>query len=202
MAHGLATAGRDVVVLEEHESLGSPVHCTGVLAAGVVSSLGLPPGIELNPLSTVRFVAPAGSSFDYSTAATEAVVIDRQAFDLAMSARAASSGARIDRGRRVIDVEPGANRVRVTLADGATIESRSVVLACGANYTFQRRLGMGMPSTFLQSAQMELPADRIGDVEIHFGSEIAPQGVRMGRARAASLRPLRSRRRDGRGERT
>ena len=176
MAHGLATAGRDVVVLEEHESLGSPVHCTGVLAAGVVSSLGLPPGIELNPLSTVRFVAPAGSSFDYSTAATEAVVIDRQAFDLAMSARAASSGARIDRGRRVIDVEPGANRVRVTLADGATIESRSVVLACGANYTFQRRLGMGMPSTFLQSAQMELPADRIGDVEVHFGSEIAPKG--------------------------
>jgi flavin-dependent dehydrogenase len=33
-----------------------------------------------------------------------------------------------------------------------------------------------MPSTFLQSAQMELPADRLGDVEVHFGSEIAPKG--------------------------
>jgi flavin-dependent dehydrogenase len=33
-----------------------------------------------------------------------------------------------------------------------------------------------MPSTFLQSAQMELPADRMDVVEIHFGSEIAPKG--------------------------
>jgi flavin-dependent dehydrogenase len=33
-----------------------------------------------------------------------------------------------------------------------------------------------MPSTFLQSAQLELPADNLGDVEIHFGSEIAPKG--------------------------
>ena len=52
----------------------------------------------------------------------------------------------------------------------------AAILACGANYTLQRRLGFGMPSTFLQSAQMELPADRLGDVEIHFGSEIAPKG--------------------------
>jgi flavin-dependent dehydrogenase len=33
-----------------------------------------------------------------------------------------------------------------------------------------------MPSTFLQSAQLELPAERAGDVEVHFGSEIAPKG--------------------------
>ena len=51
-----------------------------------------------------------------------------------------------------------------------------MILACGANYAFQKRLGLGMPSTFLQSAQLELPADRLGDVEIHFGSEIAPKG--------------------------
>jgi flavin-dependent dehydrogenase len=51
-----------------------------------------------------------------------------------------------------------------------------VILACGANYSFQKRLGLGMPSTFLQSAQLELPAERLGDVEIHFGSEIAPKG--------------------------
>jgi flavin-dependent dehydrogenase len=33
-----------------------------------------------------------------------------------------------------------------------------------------------MPSAFLQSAQLELPAEQLGDVEIHFGSEIAPKG--------------------------
>ena len=64
----------------------------------------------------------------------------------------------------------------MTFADGEPVRARSVILACGANYAFQKRLGLGMPSTFLQSAQLELPAERLGDVEIHFGSEIAPKG--------------------------
>ncbi len=175
-ARTLAAAGWQVLVLEEHDDIGSPVHCTGVLAAEVAASMHLPAGAVLNPLSTVRFVAPAGHAFEYTTAATEAVVIDRAVFDNELALRAAAAGATIMRGQRVTAVEPREDAVAVTLADGETLTSRAVVLACGANYTFQRRLGLGMPSTFLQSAQMELPADRLGDVEIHFGSEIAPKG--------------------------
>ena len=33
-----------------------------------------------------------------------------------------------------------------------------------------------MPRLFLHTAQIELPARRLGDVELHFGSEIAPKG--------------------------
>ena len=73
-------------------------------------------------------------------------------------------------------IDPQSSSVRITVDGEQTVEARAVVLACGANYTFQRRLGFGMPTTFLQSAQMELPADRLGDVEIHFGSEVAPKG--------------------------
>jgi len=175
-ARALAAGGWQIVVIEEHESIGTPVHCTGVLAADVVNSMDLPAGVVLNPLSTVRFVAPAGHDFDYTTATTEAVVIDRAAFDAALAERAVTAGAAILRGRRVTAVEPGTASVSITLADGDTLTARAVVLACGANYTFQRRLGLGMPSTFLQSAQLELPVERLGDVEIHFGSEIAPKG--------------------------
>jgi flavin-dependent dehydrogenase len=66
--------------------------------------------------------------------------------------------------------------VSVTLGNGEVIRAKAAILACGANYGFQRRLGLGMPTTFLQSAQLELPAATLGDVEIHFGSEIAPKG--------------------------
>jgi digeranylgeranylglycerophospholipid reductase len=66
--------------------------------------------------------------------------------------------------------------VILTLPDRDPVEARAVILACGANYAFQKRLGLGMPSAFLQSAQLELPARRPRDVEIHFGSEIAPKG--------------------------
>jgi digeranylgeranylglycerophospholipid reductase len=175
-ARSLAANGWSVAVFEEHEHVGTPVHCTGVLAEDVVASLQLPPESVLNPLCTVRFVAPAGHSFDYTTATTEAVVIDRAVFDAAMSARAQAAGAAIIRSTRVTGVELQDDAVCLTLADGDTVSARAVILACGANYTFQRRLGLGMPSTFLQSAQLELPVEAPGDVEIHFGSEIAPKG--------------------------
>ena len=175
-ARRLADDGWSVTVFEEHDRVGLPVHCTGVLAEDVIASMNLPAEAVLNPLSTVRFVAPAGHSFDYTTTTTEAVVIDREIFDAALGQRAEAAGATLVRGVRVTAVEPAANGVDVTLADGNSVRARAVILACGASYVFQRRLGLGMPSTFLQSAQLELPADRLGDVEIHFGSEIAPKG--------------------------
>jgi geranylgeranyl reductase family protein len=175
-ARRLAADGWTVTVFEEHDRIGTPVHCTGVLAEDVIATMNLPPEAVLNPLSTVRFVAPAGHSFDYTTASTEAVVIDREVFDAALARRAESAGAVIARGGRVTAIDPAANGVTLTLADGDPVRARAVILACGANYAFQKRLGLGMPSTFLQSAQLELPADRPGDVEIHFGSEIAPKG--------------------------
>ena len=175
-ARSLARSGWSVTVFEEHQHIGTPVHCTGVLAADVVTALSLPAEAVLNPLSTVRFVAPAGHSFEYTTGITEAVVIDRAVFDEALGWGATSVGASIVRGRRVINIEVAASSVRLTFAEGESVAARSVILACGANYAFQKRLGLGMPSTFLQSAQLELPAEHLGDVEIHFGSEIAPKG--------------------------
>lgn len=175
-AHDLAAAGWSVTVFEEHDSIGLPVHCTGVLAEDVLRELAVPGDTVLNPLSTVRFVAPAGHSFDYTTAATEAVVIDRAAFDVARATRAIAAGARIASGHRVIGVAVAGDGVEVTFATADPVRARAAILACGANYALQKRLGLGMPSAFLQSAQLELPAGRLGDVEIHFGSQIAPKG--------------------------
>ena len=89
----LASRGWSVTVIEEHEHVGTPVHCTGVLADSVIASLKLPAEAVLNPLSTVRFVAPAGHAFDYTTATAEAVVIDRAIFDAELGRRAESAGA-------------------------------------------------------------------------------------------------------------
>ncbi len=175
-ARSLAAAGWSVMVFEEHLQIGTPVHCTGVLAEDVIPALNLPAEAVLNPLSTVRFIAPAGHSFDYTTASTEAVVIDRAVFDTALGRAAEQAGAAIVRGRRVITIDTSFDGAQLSFADHEPVRARCVILACGANYTFQKRLGLGMPSTFLQSAQLELPAARLGDVEIHFGSEIAPKG--------------------------
>ena len=84
-AKNLSAQGWSVVVFEEHAEIGTPVHCTGVLAEDVIGTMALPSEAVLNPLSTVRFVAPAGHAFEYTTTTTEAVVIDRVVFDSALA---------------------------------------------------------------------------------------------------------------------
>ena len=78
--------------------------------------------------------------------------------------------------------------------------ARVCVLACGASYALQRRLGLGMPRLLLHSAQVELPAERLGDVEVHFGRSIAPRGLCVGGPGAART-ALRAHRRDVRPRR-
>jgi digeranylgeranylglycerophospholipid reductase len=76
----------------------------------------------------------------------------------------------------VTDVAVHPEGARLTLGDGSVHAARVCVLACGANYTLQRRLGLGMPSLFAQSAQSELPVERLRDVEVYFGRGVAPNG--------------------------
>jgi len=66
--------------------------------------------------------------------------------------------------------------VVVGCGSGDRVRARAAVLACGASYVLQRRLGLGMPALHLQTAQIELPASNPGNVELHFGADIAPQG--------------------------
>jgi digeranylgeranylglycerophospholipid reductase len=163
-----------VDLFEEHGGIGRPVHCTGVLAREAFDVFGLSSASMLNPLTTVRFFAPSGEPVEYSTPTVEAVVIDRSRFDQQLAAEAESCGVRIRRAR-VTSVDVDAGAVAVSTAESTTL-ARACVLACGASYALQRKLGFGIPRLMLNSAQMELSADRVGPVEVHFGSEIAPGG--------------------------
>jgi flavin-dependent dehydrogenase len=56
------------------------------------------------------------------------------------------------------------------------VQSRACVLACGANYRFHRSLDLGVPSVFLQSAQLETQFPEGPGVEVRFGRDVAPGG--------------------------
>src|SRR5262245_52615242 len=137
----LATDGHDVAVLEEHPAIGQPVHCTGVLADEALGELQLPRGAILNSLSTARFHSPSGHHLSYTTPTPEALVIDRVAFDQQLAARAAAAGATLVSGTRVAAIRIETDRAELDTHEGVTVRARAVVLACGANYAFQRRFG-------------------------------------------------------------
>jgi len=175
MAARLAGRGVRTVVCEEHARVGDPVHCTGVLSSDSFSRFDLPLNATLNHLTEVRFVSPGGIPVDYSTPSAIATVIDRPVFDRALADRALAAGAEIRSGARVIALEADAAGVRATVG-GEIVRARLAVLACGAQYAFQQRFGFGLPSTYLHTAQRELPADVMPSVELHFGRDVAPGG--------------------------
>lgn len=171
----LAAAGFDTVLLEEHSSVGEPVHCTGVLSADAFDEFNLSRRSLLNQLTTARFRSPAGHEVIYTAERAEAVVIDRRVFDQDLLERAASAGVKIASGARVSSVRVNDSGVTVN-TQSVEHHARACILACGANYSLHRQVGLGMPRLFLHTAQLELTAARLGDVELHFGAEIAPKG--------------------------
>ncbi len=175
-ARELSASGFDVVVLEEHSQIGAPVHCTGILGADAYTEFDLPRNAVLNQLRTARFYSPLGQTFEYTPDRIEAVVVDRKVFDETLKLQAVAAGATIAPESRAVGIAIDSDAATVGLAD-RSVKARACILACGANYVLQRMLGLGTPSVFLHSAQSELSVQRDAEeVEIHFGSAIAPKG--------------------------
>jgi len=175
-ARQLATRQFRVAVLEEHQVVGDPVHCTGVLAREAFDEFSLSTESILNELTTARFISPSGQDIVYRTRVVEAVVVDRALFDGRLADETVRAGAELIRGARVNRITVAADGVTIHVVNQPTLHARSCVLACGGRYALHRQLGLDVPSLLLHTAQRELPASTPGDVEVHFGSEVAPRG--------------------------
>jgi geranylgeranyl reductase family protein len=176
-ARALAERGHSVLVLEEHDVVGAPVHCTGLVGLDAVAEFGLPRGLILAEADSARFWGAAGQSVPVQSARANAVVLDRLRLDQYLASEAERAGAEIARDSRVeqMTVTPTAVTLVVRGLD-RPVEARACVLACGASYRFHRSLNLGLPDVFLQSAQVETPFPDMPEIEVRFGRETAPGG--------------------------
>ena len=177
-ARELATAGFSVRVLEEHDVIGAPVHCTGVLGLDAFDEFSLSRRAIVGAADAARFVSPNGATVVIDAERVRAAVVDRSIFDRDLATSAVSAGATIQMGVRVVRVTPGQHSVtiRTTGTVDLAVEARAAVLACGASYRFNRVLGLGVPSVLVHSAQLEVPFPPLDEVQVHFGRKIAPGG--------------------------
>lgn len=173
----LAERGHRVTVLEEHDSVGVPVHCTGLVGSEAFAEFDLPRSLILAHSDGARFWGAAGESVPVRSERVDAVVIDRHGLDGHLAGRAIDAGAEYQFGVRAEHIEVGARAVRILTGAGRPpIEARACVLACGASYRFHRALGLGLPDLFLQSAQVDAPFPEMPEIEVRFGRDVAPSG--------------------------
>lgn len=192
-AERCAEAGLDVVVFEEHPTIGEPTHCTGIVSLETAELAKIPNEAILARLSRARLHGPAGAAHEFAwndNAREQILAIDRAVFDAMLAQRAADAGAVIRPGVRVTELAVERDSVGLVIGE-ARVRARACVLACGVSYRFQRRLGLGVPGQLVQTAQVEVDATDDDHVDVYFGRAIAPEGFgwvvplsRAGRERA------------------
>src|SRR5712691_5629220 len=141
-----AEEGFDVVVLEEHELVGVPTHCTGIVSGETNRLYKIPEEVVLNRPPSCLVVSPGGRIAELEDPGEEIAILDRAGFDRALAASVVEAGGAVRTGCRVDHVSASDEFVEVGTNRGEPLRARALVLACGVTYRFHAVLGSRLPS--------------------------------------------------------
>jgi len=95
-------AGRDikVKVIEEHQTIGEPNHCAGILSVEGLDRLGVKPSSDFvqHEITGGRIYSPGGEAIEIPGGRTRAYIVDRAAFDRHLAEVRRRRGPRSRRG--------------------------------------------------------------------------------------------------------
>jgi geranylgeranyl reductase family protein len=197
-AYLLAKAGKDVTLIEEHDTIGSPVQCTGIVTHSIEKFFKLPKDVVANRCSKVVVVSKNKSI----TANVDEIVMWRNRFDQFVADMAEKAGAKILTGTKFISLSKNSIAVKgkssgkikemktdtIIGADGP-----SSPVARAANIPHNNRFYIGMQA----KVKLKMPAD---EFETHFGGDfpeffgwVVPESedtVRLGLGAVHNAQPL------------
>lgn len=169
LAYLLAKNGKNVTIIEEHDKVGIPVQCTGIVTGSIEKFVKLPREVIANRCSKVIAI----SKNNRTEAETDEIVMWRNKFDEFLTNMAIDAGAKIltdhqfigFNGKNLINLkDKKANKINEIKADvvvGADGPSSSVAKAANLNAETKFYIAM--------QAKVKLNAD-INAFETYFGS--------------------------------
>lgn len=161
--------GASVLVLEEHEEIGEPEKCDGLVSLRGLRRFGHPPHSDVvqNQIDSALIHSPRGRRFAVNATALEVVVLDRSSYDKQLAREAESSGAIIRTGSRVMSASRAGEGVTVALR-GEEIRARYYIDATGPSSSLRRGI---MPA-----AKYEVEGEWIRErvVEVFLDADLYP----------------------------
>jgi geranylgeranyl reductase family protein len=173
----IALSGFKVLILEEHQEIGYPVQCAGLVSARVMELTGVDKNTVLNNLTGLRVYSPLGSQFKVEGCNNLALAIDRVKFDQELAAKAENAGAVLMKGVKVdaaVRIEGG---FQLTFADRSkTISTRLLIGADGASSSVSKwlRLSRQNLGAVMYAADAQLQCADTSSIRIFLGQNIAP----------------------------
>ncbi|GAB6274989.1 MAG: geranylgeranyl reductase family protein [Peptococcaceae bacterium] len=162
VARDIAAAGYRVLVLEEHQEIGAPVQCAGLISKRALEISRVPSMVVLNRLNGTVVYAPGESILRLEGRKVYALVIDRLAFDRFLAEQARGAGAEILCDVRAVNFTyiPGGILVETKNRAGESgfFSGRLLIGADGNNSAVARWLGLHRPleKVFLYAAEAEV----------------------------------------------
>lgn len=145
---GLQTAirlkelGVEVSVFEEHESIGVPEHCTGLISKRGVEELGLHLGDSLqNSIKGAKIFSPSGKMIKVKTKEVVAYVVNRKEFDSILLRKARLIGVHVSTETKLIDVRNNTLFIQ-NQKRGELRKADIIVGADGVNSTVRHLIGI------------------------------------------------------------
>jgi len=194
----LARRGYDVLLVEEHERVGEPQHCTGVIGLEAFRRFDLPRECVRATMSRARLYSPGGEWIEVDAGEPRAVAVDRGGLDRALAQRAVHAGASLALGMRAIGLstsDDGAS-VRLYGRNGfETVRARLCLAATGVAGALLQQAGLAQRQQWVLGARVEVESKHLECTEIHFGRRTAPGGfawavpVGGGKARVGLIGP-------------
>ena len=116
-----AKRGAKVIVFEEHEEIGEPEKCDGLVSLRGLRKYGYPPDktVVQNEIGSALVHSPGGRETALNATTMEVVVIDRSAYDQQVAEAAVANGAILQPGSRVASSADGPDGVEVKTKEAA-----------------------------------------------------------------------------------
>ena len=174
----LSEMGHRVLVVEQKARLEEPVCCTGIISQECASSLAIDEGVIFRRANSAKVLSPSGRLLSLQRQESQACIVDRAAFNVALASRAQSRGVEYVLNSPVRDIAVRRNGVRIEVVgrgEGSDFfEAGAVVIATGFGSRLVERLGLGRAGDFIMGAQAEVEVRELEEVEVYLGQDIAP----------------------------
>jgi geranylgeranyl reductase family protein len=179
-AREAATRRADVVVLEEHEEIGKPCHCAGLLSLKGLERLGAPAdgAYVQNKVRGARFFSPSGLTFTIEKNEPVACVIDRSIFDRFLAQKTAEAGARISLNEQVNNIKRSEKETEIQ-SENKKFRAKMVIDAEGVSSRILKDMGLKPINHDSVVPGIQCDLENVGVdpeyVEVHFGNRTAPR---------------------------
>jgi flavin-dependent dehydrogenase len=161
-AEVLATAGREVLVLEKNEEIGPKVCAAGLTpkAQALLDAMGLPPDEGLTSVGHAAFTGNAPFVIDEERCRIRTV--PRRTLGQHQAMRARAAGAELRTGAAASGIDLAARTVSVP---GGTIRFRTLVGADGSESRVRRALGLPCPRDYF-ACEYNVPGARVEPLRV------------------------------------